>query len=510
MWNKYSKHSFRYLSLILIAIGIASTLAFSFADKDKSFDNQVHSQADDPLSFNIGMERDILISGVGTSDDFGDALAVADLNGDGQMDLAVGAKEHEPGSVSNLGAVFVFFGPLTDADISASNAPLTIIGPGRSEIAGASLAAGDLNGDGVQDLAIGAPKSPNGNIAMTGAVHILYGPFQPGNITISDEADATVLGPLMSEATGTGVAIGDLNDDGIPDLAIGSTLAGRPVVGEVAIAFGPIGSGPMNLPDVTDLVITGTVRGEDAGDALSIGDLDGDGSNELVVGAPGTGFSTFDATGRGKDEGTAITRIGIFYGPLESSEEKIKFDDAGYIIKAPGEDENEYFGGAVYVGDADGDGVNDLAVGGMGIVVGERIGTGQVSIIRGPLDDVNFFRGGDHWSNQQTAKIKKAANLIVSGESAIERLGSAIAIADINGDGITDLILGSNGANSSNGEETGTVSVMLGNIFDREPTPEASGTGPITIFAIIAIVAVVIVGGGLLYIRRIRKAPPVA
>ena len=113
-------------------------------------------------------------------------------------------------------------------------------------------------------------------------------------------------------------------------------------------------------------------------------------------------------------------------------------------------------------------------------------------------------------SNQQTAKIKKAANLIVSGESAIERLGSAIAIADINGDGITDLILGSNGANSSNGEETGTVSVMFGNIFDREPTPEASGTGPITIFAIIAIVAVVIVGGGLLYIRRIRKAPPVA
>ena len=155
MWDKYSKHSFRYLSLILIGIGIASTLAFGRSDRDKSFETPVHSQETKPLKFNIGPERDILISGIGTSDDFGDALAVADLNGDGQMDLAVGAKEHEPGSVSNLGAVFVFFGPLTDAAISATNAPLTIIGPGRSEIAGASLAAGDLNGDGIPDLAIG-------------------------------------------------------------------------------------------------------------------------------------------------------------------------------------------------------------------------------------------------------------------------------------------------------------------------------------------------------------------
>ena len=173
MWNK---HSIRHVSLLLLTIGIVSTLAFGFVDRDKSVENQVHSQETEPLKFNIGLERDILISGVGTEDDFGDALVIADLNSDGQMDLAVGAKEHEPGSVSNLGAVYVFFGPLTDAAISAASAPLIILGPGIQESAGSSLAVGDLNADGVLDLAIGAPKSPNGDLAATGAVHILYGP----------------------------------------------------------------------------------------------------------------------------------------------------------------------------------------------------------------------------------------------------------------------------------------------------------------------------------------------
>ena len=506
MWNKYSKHSIRYLSLILIGIGITSTLAFGFADRDKSVESQVHSQETELLKFNIGLERDILISGVGSKDDFGDALVVADLNGDGQMDLAVGAKEYEPGSVANVGAVFVFFGPLTDAAISAANAPLTIIGPGRSELAGASLAAGDLNDDGVLDLAIGAPKSPNGDLAATGAVHILYGPFQPGTIDIGEEADAAVLGPLMSEETGMGVAIGDLDDDGVADLAIGSTLAGRPVVGEVAIVFGPIASGPMQLSDVTGLVITGTVKGEEAGDSLSIGDLDGDGSDDLVVGAPGTGFSTYDHTA-GKAEPTMISRTGILYGPLSRSEEKIPFDDAGYIFKAPGESEGEALGSGIGIGDIDGDGAIDLAVGGMGIAVGSRVGTGQVSVIKGPLSGERHMPRYNTWTNQTTSKIARVTHAVVSGESSIDRLGTAAAIGDINGDGTADLILGANASDSPNGEKTGTVSVMFGNIFDREPIPEPSGTGSITVFAIIGVVAVVIVSGGFWYLRRKRKAP---
>ena len=85
-------------------------------------------------------------------------------------------------------------------------------------------------------------------------------------------------------------------------------------------------------------------------------------------------------------EVSLTNRTGIFFGPLNSSAEKIEFDTAGFIVEGPGEGEGEYFGSTVDVGDIDGDGVNDLAIGGQGIVVGSRLSTGQVLIIKGPLN----------------------------------------------------------------------------------------------------------------------------
>ena len=110
----------------------------------------------------------------------------------------------------------------------------------------------------------------------------------------------------------------------------------------------------------------------------------------------------------------------------------------------------------------------------------------------------------------EATNINSEVDAIVSGEFSMDHLGSAVAVGDVNGDGIHDLILGANTSDSINAEETGTVSVMFGNIFDRVPIPEESGGGQVSGFAIIAIVAVVIVVGAFWYLRRIRKAPSAA
>ncbi len=227
----------------------------------------------------------------------GQALATGDFNGDGLWDLALSA----PGAAANAGEVYLFFGPLAvSADAAfadpAASAQLIVRGEEGAQI-GRSLELADVNGDGLEDLLIGAPLSGGGR----GELWILFGDEALSGLRSSP--DVVLLGAAPGDQFGAAVGATLYNgDDTIQDLVIGSPLAdplGRDAAGRVDILIGR----QTGWPDTLDLALQppevtlfGGEPGGRFGAAVSravsfqgtlLGnDLNGDGAGDLIAAAP--------------------------------------------------------------------------------------------------------------------------------------------------------------------------------------------------------------------------------
>ncbi|MFP6580554.1 MAG: integrin alpha, partial [Myxococcota bacterium] len=169
-------------------------------------------------------DRNVLVKGA-TDDDFitspsaqdPHGVRVCDLNGDGYGDLVVGAPRYSP-----YGRVYVVFGEEGLSDSSwdlLSDADFTVKGSSASTEISGSLACGDVNGDSIEDLVIGAPEAGT----YGGLVYVVFGSASlSGDLDLaSDSADITVTGSGGAGQLGRDVVVADFNDDGIGDLVIG-------------------------------------------------------------------------------------------------------------------------------------------------------------------------------------------------------------------------------------------------------------------------------------------------
>lgn len=339
-----------------------------------------------------------LVTGEASYDYGGWAVAfVGDQTGDGVDDLLIGAT----GGGSGHGAAYAVSGT-TPAPTSLATSAWILTGAAPSDYAGSAVSGGrDLNGDGTPDLLIGAEYNDTG-ASYGGAVYLVYG----GGSGVFDlsAAPAAFLGARSARIGGLGTIqlAGDLSGDNIPDVVIGderdATYTGRVSVTAAAPSGGV-------AVETLGIQITGDSSWCRFGAAVvSPGDLDGDGLDDLAVGAP--------------EEGSLVSRGGatfLFRGPLDAS---LRGADADLVIY--GEVPAGFVGALLApAGDADGNGLPDLLIGATGR-------TGAVWLLKRGFDAGPLL-------SSVTTRFEGDGNLLA---------GSITGGADLDGSGVPDVAIG--------------------------------------------------------------------
>ena len=395
---------------------------------------------------------DIVMTGEASANYFGIAVSTAgDVNGDGYSDAIVGAD----GYLSDKGRGYVYYGgPSPD-----NNADFIVTGEIGGSFYGTAVAsAGDMNGDGYSDILIGATNINS----SAGKMYVYF-----GGVTPDTTADFSVGGESASNYLGEAVAsAGDINGDGYSDI--------------ITSAYGNnLSTGKVYLYDyfmkneiISDVIMTGDTANSSFGRSVSsAGDVNGDGYDDVIVGASGYLKAYIFFGGAYMDNIADVTMTGestsYNFGLSVSSAGDVNGDGyADVVVGAYGYLSNKgraylYLGGAsmnniadvIMTGVATGD-----EFGGSVSSAGDMNGDGYSDVIIGAAISNNTGRAYLYLGG---AVMNNVSDLTFFGQNSLDRFGNSVSSAgDVNRDGYSDVIIGA--YNYNTGSSQGKVYIYYG------------------------------------------------
>lgn len=424
---------------------------------------------------NLGVSKDLLtqsdirIEGADTGDQVGVFVVSGDFDGDGLADLAMAAALGDgPGNIRpDCGDVYVYYGRNRAAWVginSVSQRDVIIYGAEAGDNSGISLAVGDIDADGIDDLLIGGSgmDGPANGRAGAGGLHVWWGGPRPeggavdlGSIVLIDGADA-------GDLTGRSVASGDLDADGFDEIIVGVPNGSGPgnaraQGGEVRVLWGRSRAALGQYVDLltgTDFQAWGKENGDVAGTWVNAADYDGDGFEDLMVGAP-----LGDAAANAR---VNCGEVYLLYGQNRAGWGASYDFDLGIVGVGKawiGEGAGDLLGNALTGGDVDGDGKEELA---LAAPQADGLANGRLS-----SGEVYVYFGSLRFAVADTVTVGPVSDIRILGADAGDRTGTIMDMGDLDNDGKLELAMGGpNGDSNANGRfDGGEVAILFG--FDQ-------------------------------------------